>query len=51
MLHGTTLVLDRSFYISRVARIGRDAARVARETPGDETTVDIVIQTAQELTA
>ncbi len=41
----------RRYVLKQVARIGRESARVARQTPGAEITVDIFIQTAQELTA
>jgi hypothetical protein len=39
----------RSYVLKQVARIGREAARVAKQTPGSTITRDIFLQSAQEV--
>ena len=39
----------RSYVLKQVARIGREAARVANQTPGGAITRDIFLQSAQEV--
>lgn len=39
----------RPYILKQVARIGRDAGRAAQQIPSDEITVDIFMQSAQEV--